>query len=415
VRKQIFILVLLICSPWLSAHAETKNKPQPTTLIQAINLAKEHPRLQISMLNQDAARASLSAQGSYAYNPELSLELQDRKLNGGGRDTDYYISLSQGIEMGGKVGYRKQVAQAELQQSQYDTQILRLQLIRDVATAFVQLHEADKVLTIRQQQSALYLELYQGVQRQLDVGDANLLQANLAASAYAAALSALNLAQQDVTLASNQYYQAIGQFDSHPINTDLPTLDIAWQTPNNAYDIALASRPEIKRLQAQTQHADAQADLANASRYVDPTISLMTGREAGEKLLKLGVSFPIPLSNNNKGMYQASLAQAQASQSQAAWFKQRLKQDVFAAISNHQSAMQVLKVFTQQTSADSTTLAKKAFDAGELSLEDLVLHINQALDAKLTRLNLTTQAWLTRIHLAYTLGHPEYILQGIQK
>ncbi len=415
-QKQILILFMLICStPCVSAYAESKNKPQSTTLTQAINLAKKHPLLQISMLNQDTARSQLSAASAYAYNPELSLELQNRKLNDGGQDTDYYIGLSQSIETGGKVDYRKQAAQAKLQISQYDTEILRLQLIRDIATAFVQLHEANQTLTIRQQQSTLYLELYQAVQRQLDVGNANVLQANLAASAYAAALSALGQAQQAATLALNQYVQAAGQLNTHPIHTDLPILNTTWHPPKHAYAIALAARPEVKRLQSQTQYTNAQANLANATRYVDPTISFMTGKEAGEKLLKLGVSFPIPLSNNNKDMYQASLVQVQASQNQAVWFKQRLKQDVLTAISNHQKNMRVLQMFTQQTSANnSIALAKKAFDAGELSLEDLVLHINQALDAKLTRLNLTTQAWIARIHLAYTLGHPEYILQGVQ-
>jgi hypothetical protein len=60
---------------------------------------KLHPELQISELNIEAARDQLIEQSAYAYNPELSLELQRRRLNGGEAVNDYYIGLSQGIEL----------------------------------------------------------------------------------------------------------------------------------------------------------------------------------------------------------------------------------------------------------------------------------------------------------------------------
>ena len=106
------------------------------------------------------------------------------------------------------------------------------------------------------------------------------------------------------------------------------------------------------------------------------------------------------------------------SQNELAWFEQKLALDVQAAVFNHTYAMQALKEahhMAQSMNTDNNVkLAKAAFDAGELSLEALVIHINQALEARLTRLNIIKQGWLARIQLAQTLGHPEYILQGIQ-
>jgi hypothetical protein len=67
--------------------------------------------------NIESARGNLTEQSSYAYNPELSLEPQRRRLNGGGTSNDYYITLSQGIELGGKQGLREQSAQAALNAS----------------------------------------------------------------------------------------------------------------------------------------------------------------------------------------------------------------------------------------------------------------------------------------------------------
>jgi len=409
VQKQILIPLMLISMiPWVS-HAET-------TLEQTIDWAKQHPKLYMAELNNDASRASLSASSAYAYNPDLSVEVQDRKLNGGGRATDYYIGLSQGIEIGGKGTYRKQAAKASLKSSQYQAETLRQTLISDAVTAFVSLYEAEQALDIRRQQSELLQNLNQGVQKQLQAGDANILQANLALASYASALSALSQAKQDYTLALNVYRQATGKFNQINIKPSLPRLDINWEAPEQAYAIALQARPELAALLAQAEQGQAQAELANASRYVDPTLSIMGGREAGEQLFKLGISFPIPLTNTKKGEYQASLAQAEVGQSQVLWFKQQLQAEVQAAIQNHHNAMMVLRVFEQQqNNSNNITLAKTAFEAGELNLEDLVVHINQALDADLTALNLIKQGWLARIHLAQVLGHPEYILQGIKQ
>lgn len=408
--RYITICMLSSILPW-AAHA--------TTLEQAMNMKKNtHPELRMSALGNDAARARLSSQGSYAYNPELSLEYQDRKLNGGGNSVDYYIGLSQGIELGGKRGYREDAAQFALQQSTYQTEVLRQQLSISAARAFIDLYLAKQILAIRVQQAASLKGLSAGVKRQLDVGDANILDANLAQSAYVTALSAETAARQRYTRVYTRYQNAIGQNLSGDDELILPQLQSDWSMPENPLLVAQASRAEVAVLKAKVAQGKAESALADANRLSDPTLSLMKGREAGEDLIKLGVSFALPLTNTRKGKYQASLAKAMRSQSELDWFKQKLVREVDAAVINHGYAMQALKQAQQMikvmASNNSVKLAKIAFDAGELSLEDLVIHINQALEARLTTLYMIKQGWFARIRLAEVLGHPEYITQGIQ-
>ncbi|MDQ7004917.1 MAG: TolC family protein [Ghiorsea sp.] len=408
--RYITTCMLLSILPW-AAHA--------TTLEQAMNMVKEkHPKLAMSALDNDAARAQLSSQSSYAYNPELSLEYQDRKLNGGGNSADYYIGISQGIELGGKRGYREEAAQAALQQSKDNTEVLRQQLSIAVARSYVELSLAKQTLDVRIQQSQALKALSAGVKRQLDVGDANILDANLAQSAYITALSAETNARQMHALLQARYQNALGKNISDDTDFVLPQLQLDWQIPENPLVIAKSSRAEMTALKAKVRQFQAKSELADANRFSDPTISLMKGREAGEDLVKLGVSFALPLTNTRKGTYQASLAQAMRSQNELTWFEQRLALDVQTAVFNHAYAMQALKEANRMAQSMNTDhnvkLAKAAFDAGELSLEDLVIHINQALEARLTRLNIIKQGWLARIRLAEVLGHPEYITQGIQ-
>jgi outer membrane protein TolC len=399
-------------APW-QTHA--------TTLKEAMDIAGTlHPELSISEQNIEAARGQFIEKSAYAYNPELSLEPQRRRLNGGGRSNDYYITLSQGIELGGKRDYRKQAAQAILDASAQKAEVIRQQLMIGAARAFVELYFSRSLLDLRSHQSATLKQLSMAVSRKLEVGLSNLLNVNLARAALASALSAETDAMQALILAQSQYDMFIGKPGSYKlVKSELPRLLTDWKLPENPITIALESRPEIAALKSRLKQFNAEAELANAERIPDPTLSLMNGREAGERLVKVGISFPIPVLNSHKGAYRAALAEASHARDELEWFEKRLRLEVQAALYNHSSAMQAIthahQIEGSNPSSDNIKLAQTAFDAGELDLEELVIHINQTLDARLTALRIMKRGWLARIRLAEVLGHQEYILEGIQQ
>lgn len=401
---------LLIClHPW---HAEA------ITLDEVMKIANEqHPKLQMAEQGIEAARGNLTEQGSYAYNPELSLEPQRRRLNAGGTSNDYYVTLSQGIEIAGKQGYRKQSAQAALNAANQETEATRQRVAIEAARAFIELFFAKQNLDVKARQSLILKQLAQAIEQKLEAGEANQLDANLARSAYISALNSATAAKQDFTLIQARYYAAIGQSGGEQrISPELPRLLVDWKPPEDPLTVAITSRPDLAALQARLAQAQAQADFAKARRIPDPTLSVMNGREAGEQLLLVGISFPIPVWNSHKGAYRAALAQAERTQKEVEWSEQQLRLEIQAALDNHVNAMRAVanayKVEERQSTTDSIELAQTAFDAGELDIEDLVIHINQALDARLTALEIMRQGWLARIRLVEVLGHPEYILKG---
>ncbi|MDQ6988979.1 MAG: TolC family protein [Mariprofundaceae bacterium] len=405
----LLIGVLLSIHP-IYAHA--------TTLEAAMDAATaQHPLLRIAQQNIEMARGQLIEQSSYAYNPELSLEPQYRRLNGGGTGTDYYIGLSQGIELGGKRGYRAQAAQQGLNTAKRESELNRQQLSIGAARTFVELFFAKQTLNLRNKQSVMLDKLSQAVHHQMAVGEMSQLDVNLARAAFTSALSAKMGAKQLFILNQAQYYMAVGgEKMSAP---ELPRLLIDWQPPEDALAIALESRPDVAALRSRLAQSHAQSNLASAGRIPDPTLSIMAGREAGEQLVKVAISFPLPLWNSHQGSYQHALAKASQAETQLSWSEQKMRLDIQAARYNHQSAMQMLNSAYQAeksaTFQHSIKLAQTAFAAGEMDLEELVIHVNQALEAQLTSIEISKQGWLARIRLAEVLGHPEYILEGIQK
>ena len=144
----------------------------------------------------------------------------------------------------------------------------------------------------------------------------------------------------------------------------------------------------------------------------------MSGREDGEQLYLLGISIPIPLWNSHNGAYKAAVSEAERMLTKVEWTESQLRLELQATIYNHADAMRNLatayKAEARLSAFDNIKLAKIAFKAGELGLEELVFHISQGLNAQLTTLDIMKQGWLARIRLAEVLGHPEYILEGTQ-
>lgn len=407
------MMAMLLCMQPLNLYAVTLQEVMQTSI-------KEHPMMQMAEKNIESARGNLTEKSSYAYNPELSLEPQRRRLNGGGTSNDYYITLSQGIELGGKRKLREQSAQAMLNAASQDRETTQQRLIIEAARAYITLYFAEKRYDLRRQQSNILDKVSHAVAQQLQLGESGQLDANLAQSAFTSALNATTIAQQFLTKSKQRYLMALGKASNTKLLSDLelPKLLLDWQPPKNAYGVALQSRPDFLVLQSQLNRSHAQADLASAMRIPDVTVNAMIAREAGEQLVLLGLTIPFPVLNSHQGAYRAALAEKERVKMGIDWSKQQLRYEVQSALDNHQNAIQALSHMIQsnmqKNAKDTIILAQKSYQAGELNLEALVIHINQGLDAQMTALEMIKQAWLARIRLAEVLGHPNYILKGSQ-
>jgi len=413
VRTRFFMIGMLSCIHPIHSYADTLQEVME-------QVAKQHPMLQMAEKNIDAAQGYVTEQGSYAYNPELSLEPQRRSLKGGGSSNDYYITLSQGIELGGKQEFREQAAQAALNASVQNGEYTQRRLMIEAARSYVTLYFAEKLYDLRSQQSKVLGKVRDAIARQLELGESSQLDANLAQSVFASALNARTLSKQTMTKSKQRYWISLGKVsDSDTVDLVLSKLPLSWQPPVNAYHVALTSRPDLLLLQSKLEQANAQTELADAMRTPDVTVHAMVAREAGDRLVLLGLTVPFLVLNQHDGAYTAALAKQERVKLGLHWSQQQLHYEVKSALDNYHDAIQALSAMRathmQENAEDTMMLAQKSYQAGELDLEALVIHINQGLNAQITALEIIKQAWLARIRLAEVLGHPEYILKGTQQ
>ena len=404
---------MLLCIHPLYANA--------VTLKTAIDTAvQQHPMLIITKMQVDGAEGALKERSSYAYNPELSVEPQRRRLNGGGSSNDYYITLSQGIELGGKQKYRELSAQAALEVVKMESDTQHQRVVFNVARAFVELHFSRRELLWRNQQAVTLLQLHKAVSRQMELGEANQLDVNLSQASLTQAINAEAQAKQLHAMNMSRYMMAVGANNEiKDVQPELPELPVNWQPLSDPVETAINSRPEITAKQRRLAQYSAQSDLAKAEQIPDLTVGFTAGRESGDQLYSLGFTVPIPLFNSHSGAYRSALSQESAQETELEWFEQRVRLEVQEALYNHTIAMAALlaikRVEGKSLSPDNINLARMAFDAGELNIEELVVHINQILESRINSASIVKRGWLARIRLAEVLGQPEYILQGIQQ
>ena len=403
---------LLLCLQPFYANA--------VTLKQAMDRAVEaHPRLAISNAQIDVAQDEFSELSAYAYNPELSVEPQRRQLNAGGTSNDYYVSLSQEVELAGKQAYRTASAHASSQAVSLSSEMLRQKIKIDVAKALVELYFSQKELAWRNQQAITLRALNRSIARQLEVGEANQLDMNLSRSSLKQTIHAEAQSKMQYSMHLYKYFMAAGKrADMNTIQAELPELSLDWKPSSDPVEIAMDSRLDIAVKQQRLNKFSSDVNLAKANKLPDMKVGFMAGREAGEQIYSLALTMPIPVLNSHNGAYRAALSQRSAQQAEFRWLKQQVKFEVDHALHRHDIAINAIEAANQTDgeisagSQDTITLARMAFDAGELDVEELVVHINQALESRINSAAILKQGWLARIHLAAVLGHPEYIYEG---
>jgi len=204
----------------------------------------------------------------------------------------------------------------------------------------------------------------------------------------------------------------------HELHVILPTLNPAWEPPGNAVELALTSRPDLQAVKANTRAGEAQARLASLNRILDPTLSLLTGRDTNDRVIGFGVNIPLPVLNLHTGAYKAAIAERERTRDMEQWSIVKLKREVTTTINEYRVAAQALIDFRQgqgEAAEENIQLAQTAFKNGEMGLADLIIYLDRSLQARITRLELFNQTWQARVRVAEVLGHPEYILKGTQK
>lgn len=383
---------------WASAHAATSAnaadatpaqqvlEPQgQITLKEAIACAlTKSPQLRAFSWDIHFAEAG-EIQAALRPNPKLQLEVEEF---GGTGETKRFdsseasLQIGQLIEIAGKRSKRVNLATLEKQLAQWDYRAKRLDVIAEVAAAFVETLEAQENLALSRELLKLSEQTHTAVEQRVNAGKDSPLKETKAKIALStmkiqaeAASQALKSAKATLAAAwgaaGPQFDNVRGEFYKTP---PLPELKgLPTQIQNN---------PDIARWPTEKMKYRAEFDLEKAKAKSDPTLKggVKQLNEGDNTAFIVGLSIPLPINDRNQaGIKRATYAIEKAAENQRI-AETRIHKNLARATQNLQTA------FTQATVLANEVVpgAQSAFDAATQGYQAGKFDYLDVLDAQRT-------------------------------
>ncbi|PYX72291.1 MAG: hypothetical protein DMG78_12665 [Acidobacteria bacterium] len=322
-------------------------------------------------------------------NPTLSVSTEqisldshpNSTLSGNGvwaRSYDTVFAIGQLFEIGGKRQNRKVSAEAGLHAAEARFEDAHRVLNQAVSKAYIETLLAEASVTILSDSAKSLRQEAQIADTRLNAGDiskADKSQIEIAAERLEMQAKA---AQASATTSRIAVEVLLG--DPHPTGKWAPgdTLDsLAGQTTLAGQATPGAPRPDLLAAEAAKAKADAELRLQKAMRVPDPTVFLQYEHEQPDlpNTVGVGISFPLPLWNRNRG----GIASAKAAQEQARIQAEKVQAQIQAEISIAQNTYSDAAARwkrhrdeIQPKSADVRQTVSFAYQKGGASLLDLL-------------------------------------------
>ena len=281
------------------------------TLPQAISLALMHnPELAAFSFEIRAAEARALQAGLWP-NPEAGAAIE----NVGGTDEvsgldgpAMTIQLGQLIELSDKRTKRHRVALLQGALARWDYEAKRLDVLRQVAQAYIELLAAQRGVELASDLVRLSEQTYTAVTERVEAGKDPPVEKTKAQVALANAGIELKKATRRLEAARKELAATWGgkQPAFGTASGDIERVDPVPQ--EDALVALLPQNPAIARWETELEERRAAVDLEKAGAVPDPTVlgGYRRFNDTGDRAFVFGLAIPLPITNRNQGAIQES-------------------------------------------------------------------------------------------------------------
>lgn len=324
-------------------------------------------------------------QAGLAPNPEISVEFENFAGSHGFKGVDgseVTFALSQVIELAGKRQKRARAAALARDLSAWDYEAARLDVLTQVAQAFVEVLSAQERLTVDAELVRLAEQVLQAATARVKAGKVSPIEATRARVALSTSRIAFERAQRDLTAARERlvttwgsarptFAQAVGDLESLKA---IPSADALAQH--------VEQNPDVVRWATAMAQRQAAVTLEEANRIPDPSLGggFRYMNESKDQALLFEVSMPLPVFDRNQG----NLLEARHQLSRAAEERRAAAVSVRAALV--ETYAELSTAFTEASTLRDAVLpgAQQAFDAAREGYRQGKFQFLDVLDAQRT-------------------------------
>lgn len=357
------------------------------------------PAVVSARLALDEARARITgASIRWTTNPEFDFNIGNRQRTGL-RSTDLDIGATQAFDAFGSRAARMAGAAAALDQAQAVVDGTVREAQRAAAGAFYELvYSAERIrlLTDGERTANSTREI---AERRFAAGDIAALDVNLARIAAARAKS-------DRELAESEQFAATGRLRillalDGPIAVD-DRLILPGDADRAALVEAASRRSEVREIEATIREAEADVNLGRAAARPTYGIEFRFKQEDIDRIAIGGLRISLPVFSKGQQLRASGTARARRLRSDLQLARSRIGIEVDAAFEAYQRRLHAVRSLETGALAilnDSDSLATRSFEAGQISLVDLLLSRREILDTRFQYLTLVLEAALARVEL----------------
>lgn len=342
-----------------------------------------------------AARAALEAKRSYRdaasrplYNPEIGADYERTHEN------RYWLGIGYTIDWSGKGRARSALAESERRVAEAAVAIVRRRVAIDLLNGLAAHRTSVERDSLAARRQELMRDFAMLAQRRFETGDVNQVELDLAR--LAAVEARINRATAAAGLAGTR--QAV-----RVLVPDLPVSQwppLPASLPDLSKDVDVQSLvdalPEVNAAGRRADAAEALVELRRRERRPDPTLSLGSGSEAGDRLTVVEMSIPLPLFNRFGDEVDAAAAERHAAQQTGEDVSRRARARLISAMERYRLALAAWKDWQKTGEASlkrQQEQLRRLWKAGDIGTTDYLVHAGQTLDLRESALDLQETLW----------------------
>ncbi len=398
------------CLPALAAWlclAAPASAQTVLTFEQAVALARERAgSIAVARARVTEAEAGLlDPSARFRDNPVIEANAGPR--TGDGRNTtDIDVGVSQQFETGGQRRARVAGALASVDRQRADVAEAARRVIADAVSAFLDGLAAIERVGVADAADAVSRQLLSATERRFAAGDVAAIEVNLARIEAARTAAAVRAARADRAVIDGRLRALLRLSATEPIELR-GTLELSAAPTVEQLVATVEQRPEFAALAAEGREAEAHAQLGRALARPDLGLRLGYAREATDTIVLGGLTVTFPAFQRGHGTLAAGRARTTRVDLEREIARESALLELRTAHVAYTQRIELVAALERDALPaviDNESLAQRSYDAGEMSLMDMLLIRRDALDTRTAVIERRLDAARSRVAVDLAAG-----------
>jgi outer membrane protein, heavy metal efflux system len=377
------------------------------TLDQALARARERaPAIAAARTQIDEARARLVGASVLLHDNPTVDGAAGPHQNGDGWLTDYEVGVSQTFEVAGQRGARIAGAEAGVAHELAATDDTTRRVLHDTAAAFLRGLYAAEQLRLAEAAQGLAEETRQIAERRHRAGDIAVLDVNVAAAALARAHADVEARRAAQAAALGDLRLLLGMSAQEPLVLRGDLRD-RQRFELGALLERAPERPDLQALQADGRIADADQQLGTAARWPNVGLGARYHKDQGENVALGGVTLSLPVFERGQGARAEAAARGRRADLALETGRREVDVEVRTAYEVYERRVAALEALERDALPgldDNQALARRSYEAGQLSLAEFLLIRRELLGTRVEYVDRLLDAGLAGVELQASAG-----------